>query len=594
MLMLNLDSIRRQPGTILVLGAHAANIQAVLDFDYLCGKQEPSVVGIVTSSAKYQKYFWGKGEVLIHCYASVAQARQALDSVDWMFNMASGRRAYAATNEFFDEFPKARGGHIFAEDVPEIHAIDLYERYGNNKILIGPAGVGMIVPGALKLGVIGGIDWRQISGNRLMQPGKTAVLSASGGMVNEIITMVARSGHGISFSLCFGGDRFPTTRPSDAFLAAQADKATETIVYYGELGGEDEYELVELIKSKQVTKPVVCYIAGTIGESFDQPVQFGHAKALASNKSETASAKRNALREVGATVAESISEFTKHIANIPVEEGTSQQQPAVSLDSRARSLFSSTISHEGPEGYSFVGTSLQDWAREGSIALQITTGLLGRRPMSSILPEFVEKVFLLSVDHGPQVSGALNTVITARAGKGLVDSLAAGLMTIGPRFGGAVSTAAREWFDGVRLGRVATERVEESARAKRYIGGIGHKKYRIGMPDPRVAVLSEFADKLDKHPHYDYARSIEAVTTEKKGTLILNVDGVIAALMLDTLTYEEGYSADEIDNLIEMDFFNTLFVIPRTVGFISHYLDQRRLDEGLFRLPDDDVLLIGG
>lgn len=43
--------------------------------------------------------------------------------------------------------------------------------------------------------------------------------------------------------------------------------------------------------------------------------------------------------------------------------------------------------------------------------------------------------------------------------------------------------------------------------------------------------------------------------------------------------------------LITADFFNTLFVIPRTVGFIAHYLDQKRLDEGLFRLPDDDILL---
>ena len=62
--------------------------------------------------------------------------------------------------------------------------------------------------------------------------------------------------------------------------------------------------------------------------------------------------------------------------------------------------------------------------------------------------------------------------------------------------------------------------------------------------------------------------------------------------MLDVLATEEGYDAAELDQLIRADFFNALFVIPRTIGFVAHYLDQKRLDEGLFRLPDDDVFLM--
>ena len=198
---------------------------------------------------------------------------------------------------------------------------------------------------------------------------------------------------------------------------------------------------------------------------------------------------------------------------------------------------------------------------------------------------------MLSRDHGHQESGALNTNVAARAGKGLVDSLAAGLLTIGPRFGGAVSDAAREWFDGVSEKRDPAQHIESYAKAKKYIGGIGHKKYRLGLPDPRTALLAEFAAQLKSHRYYDYAKQIEAITSAKKGTLILNVDGTIAALMLDILETEEDYTSQELDELIRADFFNALFVIPRTVGFISHYLDQKRLDEGLFRLPDDDILL---
>ena len=40
-------------------------------------------------------------------------------------------------------------------------------------------------------------------------------------------------------------------------------------------------------------------------------------------------------------------------------------------------------------------------------------------------------------------AGAHNTIVTSRAGKDLVSCLVAGLLTIGPRFGGAIDDAAR-------------------------------------------------------------------------------------------------------------------------------------------------------
>lgn len=56
----------------------------------------------------------------------------------------------------------------------------------------------------------------------------------------------------------------------------------------------------------------------------------------------------------------------------------------------------------------------------------------------------------MTADHGPAVSGAHNTIVTARAGKDLVSALCSGLLTIGPRFGGALDKAA-EMFTQVRL-----------------------------------------------------------------------------------------------------------------------------------------------
>lgn len=589
--MRSIAAIRENPGTILAVGSYKPGYQAILDFDKLSGREKPSIVAIVGGNKRFEKFFWGRDEVLVPCYPTITDARQAISEVNWLFNTTSARRAYQTTRDFFTSYPQADGAHIFAEDIPEVQAIRLYEEYGGTKgrAIIGPAGVGLIVPGALKLGVVGGVDWRQLKASYLEQPGSVAVLSASGGMINELITMTATSGHGISFALCFGGDRFPVTTPRDAFLAAEADPATKAIVYYGELGGTDEYELVTLREEGKLTKPVIAYIAGVISESFDAPVQFGHAKALAGSKDETASAKRKALASAGIAVATSVSELTQLVTELPQDELRENQ---ADFSGRTASSFTSTISAETSNGYAFVGRSLQEWSQEGDIAKQIMAALLGRVPTSQLTIDLLKTIFLLSVDHGPQVSGALNTIVTARAGKGVVDSLAAGLLTVGPRFGGAVSGAAQEWFEGVQAGKSAADLVEERARSKQLISGIGHKKYRLDLPDPRTEILAHFTRRLKEQRYFDFAKQVEAITTSKKGNLILNVDGHIAALMLDVLATEEHYQPEELRSLIEADFFNALFVIPRTIGFVAHYLDQKRLDEGLFRLPDDEVLLL--
>jgi citrate synthase len=85
---------------------------------------------------------------------------------------------------------------------------------------------------------------------------------------------------------------------------------------------------------------------------------------------------------------------------------------------------------------------------------------------------------------------------------------------------------------------------------------------------------------------------LKKITTDKKANLILNLDGAVAALMLDLLAEKEGFSTEQLKECIDTEFFNALFILPRSAGFIAHYLDQKRLDEGLFRLPDDQVMFV--
>lgn len=260
------------------------------------------------------------------------------------------------------------------------------------------------------------------------------------------------------------------------------------------------------------------------------------------------------------------------------------------LKDRKHTLFTSSVTKEVDEEVYVLGESLTDLATSHSFAYLAGSLWLGRKIKSPKTEEFLDLVLRLLVDHGPYVSGAVNTMVSARAGKDLVSSLVSGLLTIGPRFGGAINSAAQTWFTSVTSSVDANTVVEEFAKRKEYISGIGHRKYRLDLPDPRVKLLKNIGLGLKTHTHLDFALAIESVTTAKKPNLILNVDGVIAAVMLDLLIEEENLSPEEVNKLISAEFFNALFVLSRSVGFIAHYLDQKRLGEGLFRLSPEHVL----
>lgn len=54
------------------------------------------------------------------------------------------------------------------------------------------------------------------------------------------------------------------------------------MVVLGELGGRDEYSLVEALKQGKINKPVVAWVSGTCATLFKSEVQFGHAVRIAS------------------------------------------------------------------------------------------------------------------------------------------------------------------------------------------------------------------------------------------------------------------------------------------------------------------------
>lgn len=590
--MIQLSEIRITDIRVIVLGSHPGIIQSILDYDFLIGKQQPSIIAIIASGRKQERYFWGETEVILPVVANLEQLGSEFRKVcTAVVNVQSARRVLISSKQALDLLPNIKLLTIFAEQTPEAHSLELHEYVKSKDILVaGPSSVGILVPGFVKLGAIGGTQHLQLSDAGILDSGDTAVISTSGGIVNELIHTVTGAGFWVSFAMAVGGDRYPVTTPAQAMLLAEADKQTERIVYFGELGGIDEYEIAELIDQGRITKEIIAYVAGTVAELFETPPQFGHAKAMAQNHDESASAKKSRLAKSGVQVCDTFGDIA-----VKLEERQAQRRVHTirTIGEREQSMILSHISGDIDQEVQLLGSPLLEMVENNSIASLVLSMLLGSNIKSSKAEEFIDYVLRLLVDHGPYVSGAMNTIVTARAGRDLVSSLAAGLLTVGPRFGGAINAAADCWLYGVNEGISARQFIEGFSKNGGIIPGIGHKKYRIDLPDPRVDAIKQFTGNSNGDRYLQFALNVEAVTTTKKTSLILNVDGVIAAVLLDILESELRYTREQLQELIDIEFFNALFVLSRSVGFTAHYLDQRRHDEGLFRLPDKALRYLG-
>ena len=81
----------------------------------------------------------------------------------------------------------------------------------------------------------------------------------------------------------------------------------------------------------------------------------------------------------------------------------------------------------------------------------------------------------VTADHGPAVSGALRTPVTARAGKDLGASFRCGLLAIGPRFGGALGDAAPRFTAAHDAGTSLMDFIDGIEKRNQLVLGIGRR-----------------------------------------------------------------------------------------------------------------------
>ena len=141
-----------------VYGLQPRAIQGMLDFDYSCGRQTPSVAAMIYPFGGHhiQKFYWGTKETLLPVYTSFKEAVAKHPDVDVVVNFASSRSVYSSTRECF-EYPQIRSIALIAEGVPERHAREiLWTAKEKGVLIVGPATVGGIKPGCFRIGNSGG------------------------------------------------------------------------------------------------------------------------------------------------------------------------------------------------------------------------------------------------------------------------------------------------------------------------------------------------------------------------------------------------------------------------------------------------------
>ena len=188
------------------------------------------------------------------------------------------------------------------EGVPVHDMLEIKQKLRrSHSVLIGPNCPGVLLPGRQLLGIIPA---------SLAVPGDTAIVSRSGTLTYEAMSLLTQAGFGQRYIIGIGGDMISGSSFVDCLQLFQNDPSVKRIVMIGEIGGISEITAADYIK-QFISKPVYAYIAG---HSAPVGIQMGHAGAiLGTNALESATAKTAYLQQAGAITANSISQLIQKI-----------------------------------------------------------------------------------------------------------------------------------------------------------------------------------------------------------------------------------------------------------------------------------------
>lgn len=220
-----------------------------------------------------------------------------------------------------------------------------------------------------------------IIASKLYRAGSVGYVSKSGGMSNELNNILSLVTNGTYEGIAIGGDRYPGSTFIDHLLRYEQDPDCKMLVLLGEVGGIEEYRVIDAVKAGTIKKPIVAWAIGTCAKMFTTEVQFGHAGSMANSELETADAKNKAMRAAGFVVPETFEELPRVLKatyEALVRAGTIRptrevEPPVIPMDYkwaqelgliRKPAAFISTISDERGQELLYAGMRISDVFKE--------------------------------------------------------------------------------------------------------------------------------------------------------------------------------------------------------------------------------------
>jgi len=242
--------------------------------------------------------------------------------------------------------------------------------------------------------------------------------------------------------------------------------------------------------------------------------------------------------------------------------------------------FTTNISRVAPGEISIRGYSIESIISSASYGQVIFLLITGRQPTTAEARVF-DAILASCADHGLVNTAAVTTRYAMSGSGNLISSMAAGLLSFGKHTGMAHLTA--EMLLGIenatQAGGEKPELIDKYLKELRTKGlavpGFGHPLHK--SRDPREFAVREVAMSSGlSMPYLDLLDQVQSRLKVVIGkSLVLNVDGLMAALLLDL-----GFSAEESLAV------NMIGSMP---GLAAHALEESRSGQRLRFVPSERV-----
>lgn len=233
------------------------------------------------------------------------------------------------------------------------------------------------------------------------------------------------------------------------------------------------------------------------------------------------------------------------------------------------------ITDVAPNRINLRGYPIGELMGNRSYAEVVWLALTGELP-SAVQGKLLDAVLVSSVDHGVTPPSTLAALTAASTGAPINAALAAGVLSVNRHHGGAVEDCMKALAEAIKY-RAAKQVAAADAAAwllamlkekGKRLAGFGH---RVHSADPRTARLFALADEAGLAAEgVAMARALEAQFAAGGKSLPLNVDGAIAAVLLD-LGFEPALA-------------NAFFIIARMPGWLAHVREEWAREKAMRRI----------